>query len=146
MKIRKKDLVVRLCLLLLASCHSYEKHKIKEQSTIDNQLEIVSLFPDEVTELSVGQKLSVEIYYQLGTVQRGQIWTRPYRQGKPAGGYSAHPLISVEKAVAKEGITEGWFSFSTPVQIDEIRVFLRDSDNQRMVKEISYPADFRWTQ
>ncbi|MEJ5260996.1 MAG: hypothetical protein WHS88_12485 [Anaerohalosphaeraceae bacterium] len=110
-----------------------------------NLLEIVSLFPAGVTELPVGQRLSVEIYYRLGTVQRGQIWARPYRQGKPAGGYSAHPLISVEKAVAKEGIIEGWFSFSIPVQIDEIRVFLRDSDSQKTVKEISYPADFRWT-
>jgi hypothetical protein len=115
-------------------------------AVIDGDLvEVISVAPGEASELGLGEKVEVEVFYRLGTVEQGTIWVRPYQGGRRAGGYAAHHLVPVAKADGDSGIVNGWFYFNAPASVDEVRVFLQDSTRGAVVKELSHPAALRWS-
>jgi hypothetical protein len=114
-------------------------------AVIDGDLvEVVSVVPEDDSVLGPGEKVEVEVFYRLGTVEQEAIWVRPYQGGRRIGGYSAHHLIRVTKTEEDSGIVSGWFYFNAPASVDEVRVFLQDAETGAVVKELSHPAALRW--
>ena len=107
-------------------------------------LEVLSTQPGSPAVLDAGQKVTVEIWYEIGTAENVMIWARPYFKGALARGYSAHHLIPRARADAQGGVAEGYFFYKSPAKVDEIRVMMQDVKSQKMLKEGSYKAAFRW--
>lgn len=141
--------------LFISGCNSNKITASKEYSFLDTReiikdngfddlLEIVSSSIKNPEQLESGENLEFEVAYQLTSTDMAAIWLRPYRNGKRIGGYTAHNLEYVQKGDA--GIVKGWFSFKRPTQINEVRVFMRDADTNKMIREISYKFNAQWGQ
>ena len=107
-------------------------------------LEVLSTQPESPAVLKAGQKVTVEIGYEIGSAEKVVIWARPYFKGALARGYSAHHLIPRARADAQGGVAEGYFFYKSPAKVDEIRVMMQDVKSQKMLKEGSYKVAFRW--
>lgn len=107
-------------------------------------LKIVSTKPVLPAELKPGEKLTIQIRYDLGRFDSAHIWARPYTQGRPTAGYHAHPSPLYRKSNAKSGNIEGWFYFKEPVHVDEIRVSMKNETGESKV--ISQKADVKWVE
>jgi len=107
-------------------------------------LEVLSTKPASPAVLKAGQKVTVEIGYEIGSAENVLIWARPYFKGILARGYSAHHLIPRARADAQSGVAEGYFFYENPAEVDEIRVMMRDVKSQKMLKDASYKVAFRW--
>jgi hypothetical protein len=95
--------------------------------------------------LTVGQKLTFDIVYQLKSVRNAAIWVRPFVNGQRAPAYRAHHLVPVTKDTENPGVIAGWFYFDKPMQINEVRLYMQDLDTGATVKELSYPISAAWT-
>ena len=107
-------------------------------------LDVLSTQPASPAVLDAGQKVTVEIGYEIGSAEKVVIWARPYFKGALARGYSAHHLIPRARADAQGGVAEGYFFYESPAKVDEIRVMMQDVKSQKMLKEASYKVAFRW--
>ncbi|MDD5010570.1 MAG: hypothetical protein PHQ00_00430 [Phycisphaerae bacterium] len=107
-------------------------------------MEIASIKPSLPAVLALGEKLNIEVAYDLESVDSASIWARPFAGGNRASGYSAHHLVSVNKEKENPGIADCWFSFNRPTKIDEIRVFMQDAKTEQIVREISYKITAEW--
>ncbi len=107
-------------------------------------LEVLSTRPASPAVLDAGQKVTVEIGYEIGSAENVLIWARPYFKGTLAKGYSAHHLIPRARADAQSGAAEGYFFYENPAEVDEIRIMMQDVKSQKMLKEESYKVAFRW--
>lgn len=155
--------VVRLLLLLLligAGCQSpAEKSAVAPSGKVakapaaarsnpaikgEDILEVISTAPASPAVLEAGEKFEVKVFYQLGTVDAAEIWVRPYFFGQTARGYGAHHLVHVSRAQEDSGMVEGWFLFEGSAQVDEIRVMMRESQSQTVIKTISQKVDLKW--
>src|SRR4030042_871316 len=108
-------------------------------------LEAVSTSPALPAELAFGEKLNIEVAYDLGALDKAMIWARPYRNGQTAGSYRAHHLIPVDKKDGNPGIVNCWFYFDGPAAVDEVRVFMQDMETEQIVRQISYKTIAKWT-
>ncbi|MCX5635220.1 MAG: hypothetical protein NTW55_05215, partial [Planctomycetota bacterium] len=104
----------------------------------------LSTKPASPAVLKAGQKVTVEIGYEIASAENVMIWARPYFKGALAKGYSAHHLIPRARADAQSGAAEGYFFYESPAEVDEVRVMMRDVKSQKMLKDASYKAAFRW--
>jgi len=107
-------------------------------------LEIASIKPAEPAVLRLGEKLNIEVAYDLESLDGASIWARPFVNGNRAPGYSAHHLVFVDKKTDNPGVVECWFYFDKPTKIDEIRVFMQDAKSDKIVREISYKISAEW--
>ena len=85
----------------------------------NDSLAIVSYDPPLPAKFKVGDRLSVFIDYTIGSVDRAQIFARPYTKGKKTPGYTAHGSNYYKKG-SREFV--GWFEFRRPATVDEVRV------------------------
>jgi hypothetical protein len=117
---------------------------IKNDASGNDQLAVISFEPSMPAKLDLGEKLNIEIYYELDSLKKAAIWVRPFVNGKRALGYSAHHLSIVENNINNPNLVAGWFYFDKPKQINEIRVFMKDLDTNKIVKIISYSISAKW--
>ena len=85
----------------------------------NDSLAIVSYDPPLPAKFKVGDRLAVFIDYTIGSVDRAQIFARPYTKGKKTPGYTAHGSNYYKKG-SREFV--GWFEFRRPATVDEVRV------------------------
>jgi len=109
-----------------------------------DELVAVSSEPPLPATLVVGDKLNFNIVYELKSLNRAAIWVRPFVNGRKAVGYNAHHIVGVTKESENPGVVTGWFLFNQPAQVNEIRVYMRDLETGRVVKEISYQINATW--
>ncbi len=107
-------------------------------------LEIVATQPPEPAVLTLGEKLNIEVAYDLESLDSVSIWARPFVNGNRASGYSAHHLVSADKEKGNPGIADCWFYFDKPTKIDEVRIFMQDAKTGQIVREISYKINAEW--
>jgi hypothetical protein len=119
--------------------------KIIRNDAPADELAIVSAEPALAATLSVGQKLTFDIVYDLKSVNRAAIWVRPFVNGQRAPAYRAHHLVLVTKDTENPGVVTGWFYFDKPMQINEVRLYMQNLDTGATVKELSYPISAAWT-
>lgn len=119
------------------------KQDISDSSSKD-LLEVASCKPSESAVLSLGEKFNIEVSYEIHSLEKAAIWARPYVNGKKVSGYRAHHLIPVGVNRENPGIADCWFSFDVPVQINEVRIFLKDLEKDKIVKTISYNVNAKW--
>jgi len=147
----KRLLIVQAVFMLVSVCGCANKNS-NIKSNIGSAggekpgdfLDVLSTQPASPAVLDAGQKVTVEIGYEIGSAENVMIWARPYFKGALAKGYSAHHLIPRARADAQSGVAEGYFFYESPAEVDEIRVMMRDVKSQKMLKEASYKAAFRW--
>ena len=60
------------------------------------------------------------------------------------GSYKAHHLIPVNGSTSREGIAEMWFLFDEPAVIDEVKIFMKEFDSDKLIKTTSYPITAEW--
>jgi len=109
----------------------------------DNSLEIISVVPNSPAILELGEKLYVDIRYQLRSFTDVQIWARPYIKGRRASGSKSHGSRVYHKTDSETGIAKGSFYFNKPTTIDEIRVNMKDKNTEE-TQTASYKIDARW--
>ncbi len=119
---------------------------IKNSLHSQDILEVVSFKPGEPAVLALGEKLHIEVFYELHSIEQAAIWARPYANGGKAAGYKAHHLVPVVRKDENSGIADCWFYFDTPAKIDEIRVFMKDIRTGEIVRTISYKISAEWTE
>ncbi|MFC1676130.1 LamG-like jellyroll fold domain-containing protein [Planctomycetota bacterium] len=117
--------------------------KTTEQFTPDNSLAIKSVVPNSPAILKLGEKLNVDIHYQLRSFTDVQIWARPQTKGRRTHGYKAHGSRVYHKTDSETGIAKGYFFFDKPTSVDEIRVRMKDK-NTGETQTIFYKIDARW--
>jgi len=131
--------------LLTNGCNNATSEKIAQKQTPQQDiLEVLGTDPDNPAEMVSGQKLNVHIFYQLNITETAQIWARPYKNGQKAPGYKAHHLIPVDSKKENSGFVTGWFFFDKPAEIDEVRVFMRNSATEKIIKRCSYRVYAKW--
>ena len=135
-----------LCLLTNGCNTATSKKTVQKQTPQQDVLEVMSTEPDNPAEMASGQQLNVHIFYQLNITETAQIWARPYKNGQKAPGYKAHHLIPVDSKKENSGFVTGWFSFDKPAEIDEVRVFMRNSATGKIIKRCSYRVSAKWTE
>ena len=147
----RRLLIVQAVFMLISVCGCANKNSNISSNTRSaggekqgDFLEVLSTRPASPAVLKAGQKVTVEIGYEIGSAEKVMIWARPYFKGALAKGYSAHQLIPRARADAQSGAAEGYFFYESPAEVDEIRVMMQDVNSQKMLKEISYKAAFRW--
>jgi hypothetical protein len=107
-----------------------------------NALEIVRFEPGLPATLHPGDKLHVIIHYRMHSVDTVRIFARPYTNGQPTPGYGAHGSPEYGRG---EGEVDGWFSFTKPTKVHEVRVRMVDAGNQdHVLAEISRPIKAVW--
>jgi len=122
---------------------------VSSENTQDSQssnevLEFVSTEPANPAVLLVGEKLNVTAFYELKSLKKAAIWTRPYANGEIAPNYGAHGLISVSNEPNDSGFVTGWFYLSKPAEIDEIRIFIKDMEANKTIKTVSHKISAKW--
>ena len=145
MILRNAAVMPGLFLFLTAGCSTQNLPPDVNATLETDTVEVISVVPGDDSVLGPAEKVEVEVFYRLGSVERGAIWVRPYQGGRRIGGYSAHHMIRVTKTEEDSGIVNGWFYFNAPASVDEVRVFLQDSTRGAVVKELSHPAALRWS-
>jgi hypothetical protein len=117
------------------------RQDIKGTSVSDDILEVSSCKP---AVMALGEKLNIEVLYELKSVDTAMIWARPFVNGKRLGGYKAHHLIPVDREQKNPGIADCWFAFDRPVEINEVKVFMQNRETGEIAKEISYKINAKW--
>ncbi|GEM_PF-943973 len=141
---------LRRCLFALCFCVSISLLGCKQTQSgggrisAGTPLAVIATEPATPAVLGLGEKLVVVIHFEPPTSKPVQVWTRPYRNGKPLQGYQAHRLETVSKENNSKGIVTGWCYYQSPKVIDEIRVFMRDSSSKEMIATHSYMIDAQW--
>ena len=140
---------LRKCLLVLFFCvsiHLLGCEQVRPGGKISpgTSLAVIATEPATPAVLGLGEKLVVVIHCEPPTSEPVQVWTRPYRNGRQAQGYRAHRLETVSKENNSNGIVTGWFHFSNPNVIDEVRVFMRDLSSKEIIATNSYMIDVKW--
>lgn len=123
---------------------SESKKNVQISQNSNDVLEVVTTEPNSPAVLKVGEKMNVTIFYELKSLEKAAIWTRPYLNGNLARNYSAHHLTFVSNEPNDTGFVTGWFYFDKPAQIDEVRVFMRDLATNNTVKTISHKVSAQW--
>jgi hypothetical protein len=120
MEITQK-LMMQITPKIQAMTEEHKKAAPPTESCSRDILTIVSYNPALPATLGVGEKLLVTIDYTIGSVEEAQIWARPYTEGHHTPGYGAHPSPRYGKG---SGRLVGWFTFSQPTTVDEVRVYM----------------------
>lgn len=123
---------------------SESKKNVQISQNSNDVLEVVTTEPNSPAVLKVGEKMNVTIFYELKSLEKAAIWSRPYFNGNLARNYSAHHLTFVSNEPNDTGFVAGWFYFDKPAQIDEVRVFMRDLATNNTVKTISHKVSAQW--
>ena len=107
-------------LLLSYGCDKKENisHLAQEQVTGD-RLTITKFSPDLPATIATGEKLFVTVKYDIASVDKAQIFVRPYTNGGRTSDYRAHACRPIEKG---QGEIEGYFFFDEPTIVNEVRV------------------------
>jgi thiol-disulfide isomerase/thioredoxin len=131
------SLIVTVWLLGIVSAAAAEESKAA--------LEIKSMTPNPPAELKAGDRLTVTVDYRNPEARSVQIWVRPYTRGKTTPGYGAHGSYTHKDTA---GRIEGWFQFSQPAEVDEVRVEMVERANgpeRKVLASISRPITATWT-
>jgi thiol-disulfide isomerase/thioredoxin len=104
-------------------------------------LEVVSTKPASPALLKPGERLEITIRYALDSAEGALIFARPYTQGKSTPGYRAHPSPVYERG---KGELVGWFFFDRAVEVDEVRVEMKDATSRATLKTLSHPLQAQW--
>jgi ankyrin repeat protein len=128
---------------MLGTGHNMINTTVNKKPAPDNSLEIISVSSSSPAILKLGEKLNVDIRYQLRSFTDVQIWARPYTKGKRTSGYKAHGSKVYHKTDSETGIAKGYFFFDKPATVDEIRVRMEDK-NTGKDQITSYKIDARW--
>ncbi len=106
-----------------------------------DSLKIISIEPKSPAILALGEKLTVDVQYNLSSVEQAHIFVRPYTGGNKTRGYRAHssPLYNVGS-----GIIQGWFFFDKPTKVDEVLVRMVPDDSREPVVVTRLKINAEW--
>lgn len=146
-KIKVLIVVILIAMVMTNGCASKNRamqHGNKTKGNLQAELEVLTTEPASPAVLEKGQKVNVEIYYEIGADANVVIWARPYYKGKLAGSYSAHHLIPCSGAKERSGQVMGWITFGSAAEADEIHVTMRDAGSKEILKTCSYKVNLKW--
>lgn len=107
-------------------------------------LKIISTEPKSPAILEAGQKLYVNIKYDIGDYDSVQIWARPRTNGSQTKGYRAHGSPVYNKYDGSRDTIQGYFFFDEPAVVDEIIVRMKAGNSDDYVCVAKKEVDFKW--
>lgn len=94
----------------------------------------------EYSRLPYGENLSMTIDYDCTDAAGCFVFARPYTNGHLTPGYSA----SGSALLPQSGSTSQFFTFTGDADVDQIRVYIKDHNNDATLFECFYPFDVHW--
>ena len=107
-----------------------------------DRLTILEYDPPLPADLRPGQRLTVQVGYELKSAESAQIFVRPMTDGRRTAGYSAHGSSKYQKG---SGVIKGWFTFRRPTTIDQVQVkLITDRTAKIPAVELFAKATAKW--
>jgi hypothetical protein len=138
----KSLLILTLLLFLFALGCSQQGVLVTQKG--DCNLKITSTEPKSPAILEAGQKLYVNIKYDMGDYNSVQIWARPRTNGSQTKGYRAHGSPVYHKFDGSCDTIQGYFFFDEPTVVDEIIVRMKDKGSGDYICVAKKEVDFKW--
>lgn len=104
-------------------------------------VKIESITPVSPASLKSGERMTLKIQYDNPVSDQVQIWARPYIGGQRATNFSAHSSATYGRG---SGAVEGWFTFLSSSEIDEVRVEMIDSTTRKTLASTAMPVQAAW--
>lgn len=107
-----------------------------------NELRFVTFEPPLPHTFAVGERLFVKFAYKLESAEECRLFVRPFKGGSRAPGYGAHGSPQYSRG---KGEAEGWFTFSAPAKIDQVRIEMDiRGETQQSSMELFVESDAEW--
>lgn len=119
---------------------------VKHQTSANKLLSMIETKPALPAILDIGERLTIKFHYDLGPAEPAHIWARPYTNGRLTEGYGAHPSPVYRKEEQQTGEAEGWFRFSAPAVVDEVRINMIDVESKKNICTLSEKIDAKWVE
>lgn len=106
-----------------------------------DSMAVVRIDPALPAALSHDEKVTVFVRYHLVSEETAILLVRPYTRGRQSSGYVAHMPVVCKNGPGK---ADGWFSFRSDAEVDEIRVTMVDNAKKRLLVSVTNRVQATW--
>lgn len=120
----------------------YEFFVNVDYTFVEHKVDLVSVRPDSPANLTTGDRVEFDFNYRTTEASGVRIFGRPFTNGSPTSGYSAHPSPLHPTG---EGTASGFFTLNSPKEVDQIRFQMWNADQSTLLYEYFVDVDYTFT-